>query len=88
MERAASCYNAAARLSNPQAMFNLGYMHEYGIGLKKDLFLAKRYYDNALEVFFALSKFVLRCSSLLIVERGRVYSGRIGPTEVSISLCL
>lgn len=36
--------------SNPQAMFNLGYMHEHGQGLPLDLHLAKRYYDQALEV--------------------------------------
>lgn len=36
--------------SNAQAMFNLGYMHEHGLGLPLDLYLAKRYYDQALEV--------------------------------------
>ena len=30
-------------------MFNLGYMHEYGLGVKPDLHLAKRYYDMAIE---------------------------------------
>ena len=29
-------------------MFNLGTMHEHGLGLPKDLHLAKRYYDMAL----------------------------------------
>jgi len=28
-------------------MFNLGYMHQYGIGLPRDLHLAKRFYDTA-----------------------------------------
>lgn len=36
--------------SNAQAMFNLGYMHEHGQGLPFDLHLAKRYYDQALEL--------------------------------------
>lgn len=36
--------------SNAQAMFNLGYMHEHGQGLPLDLHLAKRYYDQAIEV--------------------------------------
>lgn len=36
--------------SNAQAMFNLGYMHEHGQGLPLDLHLAKRYYDQALEI--------------------------------------
>lgn len=35
---------------NAQAMFNLGYMHEHGLGLPFDLHLAKRYYDQALEL--------------------------------------
>lgn len=36
--------------SNAQAMFNLGYMHEHGQGLPFDLHLAKRYYDQAVEI--------------------------------------
>lgn len=36
--------------SNAQAMFNLGYMHEHGQGLPLDLHLAKRYYDQAVEI--------------------------------------
>lgn len=31
-----------------QACFNLGFMHERGLGLPADLHLAKRYYDEAL----------------------------------------
>lgn len=34
---------------NPQAMFNLAYMHENGLGLRKDMHLAKRFYDMASE---------------------------------------
>ncbi len=30
-------------------MFNLGYMYEHGLGLPKDLHLAKRHYDQALD---------------------------------------
>ena len=37
-------------VSVAQGYFNLGYMHEHGVGFKKDLFLAKRFYDKALEV--------------------------------------
>lgn len=36
--------------ANAQAIFNLGYMHEHGQGLPFDLHLAKRYYDQALEI--------------------------------------
>lgn len=49
-ERAAEAYMHARSQSNAQAMFNLGYMHEHGQGLPLDLHLAKRYYDQALEV--------------------------------------
>jgi SEL1 protein len=31
------------------AKWNLGYMYEYGIGLKKDYFMAKRFYTEALQ---------------------------------------
>ncbi|KAM3268808.1 ERAD-associated E3 ubiquitin-protein ligase component HRD3A [Capsicum chacoense] len=49
-DRAAEAYLHAKSQSNAQAMFNLGYMHEHGQGLPYDLHLAKRYYDQALEV--------------------------------------
>lgn len=42
-------YRAAAGLRSGQALFNLGAMHEYGMGLPVDLHLAKRYYDQALK---------------------------------------
>ncbi|CAM8971569.1 unnamed protein product [Rhodiola kirilowii] len=48
--RAADAYMHAKSQSNAQAMFNLGYMHEHGEGLPLDLHLAKRYYDEALEI--------------------------------------
>lgn len=33
-----------------QALFNLGFMHEYGAGVPEDLALAKRNYDKAKEL--------------------------------------
>ena len=53
---------------NAQAMFNLGYMYEHGLGLPFDLHLAKRYYDQAVEadpmanlpVSFALASLWIR----------------------------
>ncbi|EGG24470.1 hypothetical protein DFA_02713 [Cavenderia fasciculata] len=47
-ERAADLYQQAAHLQNAQALFNLGYIHQFGLGRQQDLFLAKRYYDMAL----------------------------------------
>ena len=64
-EEAVSHYRQASdQLQNPQAMFNLAYMHELGLGMKQDIHLAKRYYDLAAEtskdayipVFLALVK--------------------------------
>ncbi|EMC98675.1 hypothetical protein BAUCODRAFT_377611 [Baudoinia panamericana UAMH 10762] len=49
-ENAAACYQAAAEsMQSAQAMWNLGWMHENGIGIEQDFHLAKRYYDQALE---------------------------------------
>ncbi|XP_018494082.1 protein sel-1 homolog 1 [Galendromus occidentalis] len=58
---------AAENDRNPQAMFNLGYMHEQGYGMSKDIHLAKRYYDLAaatsseaqVPVMFALMKMAI-----------------------------
>lgn len=49
-QQAASHYKYATDIAhNPQAMFNLAYMHEQGLGLKRDIHLAKRFYDLAFE---------------------------------------
>ncbi|KAK0252333.1 hypothetical protein B0A54_14133 [Friedmanniomyces endolithicus] len=49
-ENAAACYQAAAEsLLSAQAMWNLGWMHENGIGIDQDFHLAKRFNDQALE---------------------------------------
>jgi len=48
--KAASCYSAAAEhQASAQALWNLGWMHENGIGVSQDFHLAKRYYDQAFE---------------------------------------
>lgn len=49
--KAVQCYTGASDYAqSAQALFNLGWLHENGIGLDQDFHLAKRYYDNALEV--------------------------------------
>ncbi|KAF2638427.1 HCP-like protein [Massarina eburnea CBS 473.64] len=49
-EKAAAAYQAAAdTMASAQAMWNLGWMHENGIGIEQDFHLAKRHYDLALE---------------------------------------
>jgi len=40
-------YRDAGDRAHPQALFNLGYMHENGLSIPKDFHLAKRYYDQA-----------------------------------------
>ncbi|KAF2458269.1 hypothetical protein BDY21DRAFT_342020 [Lineolata rhizophorae] len=49
-EKAAACYTAAAEtMQSAQAMWNLGWMHENGVGAEQDFHLAKRFYDQAFE---------------------------------------
>ncbi|KAF4125169.1 hypothetical protein GMORB2_4008 [Geosmithia morbida] len=49
--KAVQCYLSASDHSqSAQALFNLGWMHENGVGLTQDFHLAKRYYDHALVV--------------------------------------
>jgi SEL1 protein len=51
-DKAAACYQTAAEtLQSAQALWNLGWMHENGIGgMDQDFHLAKRFYDQALEI--------------------------------------
>ena len=46
-ELALAQYRTGADRGHPQAMFNLGYMHQHGLGLPLDHHLAKRFYDQA-----------------------------------------
>lgn len=70
-EKAIGIYESAALKYSPQAIWNLGYMYEYGLGVQKDYHLAKRYYDQVSEVdqklFIAakLSLFKLRLKGIL-----------------------
>ncbi|GJP35381.1 hypothetical protein CLOM_g19896 [Closterium sp. NIES-68] len=51
LERAAEAYWRAREKGSAHAMFNLGFMHEHGMGLPRDLHLAKRFYDQVLDAF-------------------------------------
>ncbi|XP_073734513.1 protein sel-1 homolog 2 isoform X9 [Callorhinus ursinus] len=64
-QTAATHYSIAAdKYHSAQAMFNLAYMYEHGLGITKDIHLARRLYDMAAQsspdahipVFFALMK--------------------------------
>ena len=67
LTKSIAAYRQASEQRNPHAMFNLAHMHEHGIGMQKDLHLAKRYYDMILNnapdatiiVHLALKKLVL-----------------------------
>lgn len=51
INKAVQCYTGASEhAQSAQALYNLGWMHENGVGLKQDFHLAKRYYDHALAV--------------------------------------
>ena len=82
VEKAASCYQTAAETHHSaQALWNLGWIHENGIGVEQDFHLAKRFYDQALEtnqesylpVKLALSKLRLR-SFWNTITRGKAKS--------------
>lgn len=47
---AARLYQRAADLHHPQALFNLGLLHEVGDGVAQDFHLAKRFFDLAAEM--------------------------------------
>uniref|UniRef100_A0A915P1U3 Sel-1 protein n=1 Tax=Meloidogyne floridensis TaxID=298350 RepID=A0A915P1U3_9BILA len=81
LQEAAEHYKIAAQThQNAQAMFNLGYMHENGIGVNKDLYLAKRFYDSAAEtstdafwpVTIALMKLKIEFLMMNFAQRGGI----------------
>ncbi|KAG9242603.1 hypothetical protein BJ878DRAFT_464063 [Calycina marina] len=87
-EKAAQCYTAASEFhQSAQALYNLGWMHENGVGLDQDFHLAKRYYDHALEtngeaylpVTLSLLKLRLR-SAWNTLTHGRINSIQDEPT--------
>jgi SEL1 protein len=94
MEKAASCYSAASEhYQSAQAQYNLGWMHENGVGLDQDFHLAKRYYDSALETNdeaylpVTLSLFKLRMRSAWnTLTHGRVNSIQDEPGKLFFSL--
>jgi len=87
MEKSAACYTAASEFhQSAQALYNLGWMHENGVGLTQDFHLAKRFYDQALEtndeaylpVILSLLKLRLR-SAWNTLTNGRINSIRDEP---------
>ena len=95
VDRAAQCYMGASEYhQSAQALYNLGWMHENGVGLTQDFHLAKRYYDFALETNkeaylpVTLSLLKLRARSAWnTFTHGRINSIRDEPGKF-FSLCL
>ena len=89
--KAVQCYTGASEYSqSAQALFNLGWMHENGIGLDQDFHLAKRYYDHALEVSeeaylpVTLSLLKLRVRSFWnTITHGEVHSIQEEPSKTT-----
>jgi SEL1 protein len=91
VDKAVQCYTGASEYQqSAQALFNLGWMHENGVGLTQDFHLAKRYYDHALEtnkeaylpVTMSLLKLRAR-SAWNTFTHGRVNSIQDEPGKVS-----
>ncbi|KAI1170808.1 hypothetical protein F4777DRAFT_567821 [Nemania sp. FL0916] len=89
LDKAAQCYTGASEyFQSAQALYNLGWMHENGVGLTQDFHLAKRYYDQALEtneeaylpVSLSLMKLRLR-SAWNTFTNGRINSIQDEPAQ-------
>lgn len=95
VDKAVQCYTGASEYhQSAQALYNLGWMHENGFGLKQDYHLAKRYYDQALEtndeaylpVTLSLLKLRTR-SAWNTITNGRINSIQDEPGMI-VSYCL
>uniref|UniRef100_A0A8D0H733 SEL1L2 adaptor subunit of SYVN1 ubiquitin ligase n=1 Tax=Sphenodon punctatus TaxID=8508 RepID=A0A8D0H733_SPHPU len=66
---AAVHYNVAAYQHSAQAMFNLAYMSEHGLGIPKDIHVARRWYDLAAETSPDASlPVILACIKLEVMQ--------------------
>lgn len=53
---AAHFYRLASNIGNSRAHYNMGFMHEWGLGVKQDFPLAKRHYDLAISMSSGLQR--------------------------------
>lgn len=67
-EKALRLYQQRQVLSSPQAIWNVGYMFEYGLGVEKDYHLAKRYYEGAQTYLPELSFGIQICNWKLMLK--------------------
>lgn len=90
VKKALQCYTGASDFSqSAQALFNLGWMHENGVGLTQDFHLAKRYYDHALalnkEAYLPVTLSLLKLrvrSAWNTITRGPVHSIQDEPRKL------
>lgn len=87
--KAVSVYQSAALKFSPQAIWNLGYMYEHGLGTEMDFHLAKRYYDQVLEhnskLYLPVKLSVLKLqlkSWLTWITNGKLNYGRMDDDEI------
>lgn len=80
---ALNMYQSASLKFSPQAIWNLGYMYEHGLGVDKDFHLAKRYYDRVLDhnrkLYFAVKLSVWKLKLKLwlgYITGGKLYGFR------------
>ena len=50
LKHSVSYYRSASLSQSSQAMFNMGFMYQFGMGVPVDLHLSKRFYDQSYEV--------------------------------------
>ncbi|KAH3761076.1 Sel1l protein [Pelomyxa schiedti] len=67
-QTASTWYKAAAEAGNPEALFYVGWMHHFGVGLPKDLPLAKRYYDLSLVGTPSLTPVILPAILAVLIQ--------------------
>jgi SEL1 protein len=73
LQEAASHYRIASEGKDARAQFTLGLQHHYGLGLTKDLHLAKRYYELAFESASESKLAVYVQLTFLWLEKAKVY---------------
>ena len=71
-KKAATFYTIAADDNYHQAVFNLGILHHFGLGVQRDAHLAKRYYDQAVSLYPDAK---LPSNIMLAVMKLQTYSG-------------
>lgn len=73
--RAMECYRRAAELGHPLAAYNLGVMHENGMGTEEDLAEALKWYEEAADLGSADAQY--RCAKMYYNGEGTEKDSRV-----------